>query len=69
MMWVQGGYFYDALGAVIASAFGGKRGAIYMEEPMMLAHEIEEKKERDRQKLLAFFEEMKKSHKKPKEGG
>ena len=67
--WRLGGYFYNALGASLGQLFGNSKGAKYLEEPMLLAHEQEENKEREKDKLLAFLEGMKKSHKKSKEGG
>lgn len=48
---------------------GGNRGANYLEAPMVLVHEQEENKEREKQKLLSFLDGMKQSHKKSKEGG
>lgn len=67
--WRLGGYFYNALCASIARCVGGNRGANYLEAPMVLVHEQEENKEREKQKLLSFLDGMKQSHKKSKEGG
>lgn len=49
--WWNGQYLMSA----IAAALGGKKGAKYPEEPYALPHEREEKKERERQKTIAFF--------------
>lgn len=69
MLWLQGGYFYDALCAALARGLGGNRGAKYMDEPMPLVHEQEENRERERQKAIAFFNAFRDSHAKSKGGG
>lgn len=67
-MWLQGLYVHAAVAASIGRQIAGDRQAEYPKEPVMLWHEQEAKKERERQKAIAFFNAFAIQHKQ-KEGG
>lgn len=65
-LWIQGAYFYNALQAVIATAFG-KRKEEYVKKPFNIfpktALEKKEEEREQKRKLIGFLSSWKKSAK------
>lgn len=66
--WMQGAYFADALGAAL-SGFGKGSARGYCSEPFPLPHEEEERREREKQRLIARLDALRIQHSKRKDGG
>lgn len=63
-MWLQGLYFYNAVGVVVGNAFR-KKGATprqYLDEPLRITPLSEEEKaaqaEKERRKTIAYFDKL-----------
>lgn len=72
--WLQGLYIYNAVGAVVSSALGGKgKKPEYMKEPVDLGLETEQEKkakaQREREKIIASLTAWKKSWDKAHKSG
>lgn len=73
--WLQGLYFYNALGAVVSNAIGkkGAKKAEYIKEPIDLGLETEQEKkakaQREREKIIANLTAWKKSWDKAHKSG
>lgn len=73
--WLQGLYFYNAVGAVVSNAIGKKGGkkAEYIKEPIDLGLETEQEKtikaQREREKIIASLTAWKKSWDKAHKSG
>lgn len=71
-LWLQGAYFYDAIGVALANAFSQKRRKPYEypNKPKRLTPETPEEKEeraqREREKAIAFFKNMERNFNKRK---
>jgi len=68
-MWIQGAYFFDAVGAVISTSFGGKRRD-YAKKPYDLfpktALEKKQEAREERRKLIQYLTRLKKAFKNKK---
>lgn len=65
MLWLQGLYFANAVSVSLYNAFAkkGSKAKQYMEEPLRITpltdNEKKEKAEREREKVIAFFSNLK----------
>ena len=68
-LWLQGAYFYDALGVVMANSFSkkGSKKREYVKEPIRITPLTEEEKaikaEKERRKIFAMFDAMEREFK------
>lgn len=73
-LWLQGAYFYDALSIVLSNAFSDKRRKPreYPKEPRRITPYTPEEKEaiaqREREKAIAFFNNMERKFKQQQGG-
>ena len=60
-VWLQGLYIYDAMGVVLANAFGKGKREKYMKEPIDLFPERTAKRKQEEQidRTIAFFNKLK----------